>query len=53
MYQNLLYIINVIHIKTEFRYKKLADFYDGNIWSKAYEVLKQELSDKSLTYQDA
>ena len=41
------------HIKTEFKYIKLTEFYDGNIWSKAYEVLKMDLSDKSLTYQDA
>jgi len=41
------------HIKTEFKNIKLADFYDGNIWSRAYEVLKSDLSDKSLTHQDA
>lgn len=30
-----------------------TQFYDGNVWSRAYEILKQDLTDKGLTYQDA
>jgi hypothetical protein len=30
-----------------------TQFYDGNVWTKAYEILKQDLTDKGLTYQDA
>ena len=29
-----------------------TEFYDGNIWSKAYEILKKHLTEKSLLYQD-
>jgi hypothetical protein len=30
-----------------------TQFYDGNVWTKAYEILKQDLTDKGLTYQDS
>lgn len=33
--------------------KTYTQFYDGNIWTKAYEILKQDLTDRGLTYQDA
>ena len=42
-----------ISINVQILGKTYTQFYDGNVWTKAYEILKQDLTDKGLTYQDA
>ena len=41
------------HINAQVLGKTFNEFYSGNVWTKAYEILKQDLTDKGLTYQDA
>jgi len=41
------------HIKVELLRATYIEFYDGNVWTRAYEILKQDLTNKGLTYQDA
>jgi len=41
------------HINAELLGATYTEFYDGNVWTKAYDILKEDLTNKGLTYQDA
>ncbi len=47
------YSKNNKHINAELLAATYTDFYSGNVWARAYEILKQDLTDKGLTYQDS
>jgi len=40
------------HINGQILRKTFTEFYNGNIWTEAYAVLKQDLTAKGLIHQD-
>ena len=47
-----IYSKNNKHIKTSMLNEKMTEFYNGNIWEKAYTKFKSNLDNTGLTYQD-
>lgn len=41
------------HINAQILGKTYTEFYDGNVWTEAYAILKQELTNRGITYKDA